>query len=147
MTDIDTQSKKEQKQFDVKGIRDWGLGTIILLPSGHWNEVLIWGRFSTQKYLKSVDLKLTTCCSKIYPVVLSFNTHYRILSTTVNPNPRKFWVKVYPNHRTFPVKGYPNPRIFRPKTTQNWRTSPSYPKWGTPPGGDLINPKVRPKTM
>ena len=45
----------------------------------------------------------------------------------VTPNPRKFRVKVYPNHRNFPVKDYPNPRIFRPKTTQNCRTSPSYP--------------------
>ena len=36
-------------------------------------------------------------------------------------------VKVYPNHRNFPVKAYPNSRIFRPKTTQNWCTSPSYP--------------------
>ena len=26
----------------------------------------------------------------------------------------------------FPVKVYPNPRISRPKTTKNWRTSPSY---------------------
>ena len=59
----------------------------------------------------------------------------RILSITVNPNPRKFQVKVYPNHRNFPVKAYSHPRIFRPKTTQNWCTSPSYPIVKYPPPG------------
>ena len=34
-------SKKLQKQFDVKGIKDRGLGTIIFVASGHWNEFLI----------------------------------------------------------------------------------------------------------
>ena len=58
----------------------------------------------------------------------------RILSITVKSNRRKYHVKVYHNRRNFPMKVYPNPRIFRPKTTQNWLTSPSYPKVRAPPG-------------
>ena len=33
--------KKQQRQLDVKGIKDRGLGTRIFVRSGYWNEVLI----------------------------------------------------------------------------------------------------------
>ena len=35
-------------------------------------------------------------------------------------------MKVYPYYKNFLLRVYPDPRIFGPKTTQNWRTSPSY---------------------
>ena len=71
--------------------------------------------FKHKKYLISVHLKLTTCCSKNYPVVLSLSTHNQKFEYNRNPSPRKFQMKVYPNHRNFPVKVYPIPRIFRPQ--------------------------------
>ena len=124
MSDIDTQSQNSTV-FCHQDLNFQGLGT----------RILIWllergsdqSTFSTHtKYLKSVHLKMSTCCSKTLEVVLSFNAHYQNFEYN-STNPRKFQVEVYPNHIHFPVKVHANPRIFRRKTTQNWRTSPSCP--------------------
>ena len=101
-----------------------------MVPSGHWNEVLIWGRFSTQKYLKSVHLKLTTCCSKIYPVVLSFNTHYRILS---NPQSQKIPSESIPQSQKFSSKRIPQSQNFQAKNYPKLAHIPVLPKVKYPP--------------
>ena len=114
MSDIDIQSQNfEEVTKTIRRQRDKGSRT------GNENFGPTWPMerrsdlstlYNTKNiYLKkSAHLKLSTCCSKNYPVVL-WNTGYhstpitRILSITLNPNPRKCQVKVYSNHRNFPV--------------------------------------------
>ena len=87
---------------------------------------------STQKYLKSVHLKLTTCCLKIYPVVLSFNTHYRILS---NPQSQKIPSECIPQSQKFSSKRIPQSQNFQAKNYPKLAHIPILPIVKYPPPG------------
>ena len=87
--------------------------------------------------MKSVHLKLTTCCSKIYPVVLSFNTHYRILS---NPQSQKIPSESIAQSQTFSSKRIPQSQNFQAKNYPKLAHIPVLPivKY-PPPQGDKLS--------
>ena len=88
---------------------------------------------NSKKYLKSVHLKLTTCCSKNYPVVFSFSTYYQNFEYNSKPQSQKIPNDSIPQSQKFSSKSISQSQNFQAKTTQNWRTSPSYPIVKYPP--------------
>ena len=89
--------------------------------------------------MKSVHLKLTTCCSKIYPVVLSFNTHYRILS---NPQSQKIPSESIPQSQKFSSKRIPQSQNFQAKNYPKLAHIPVLPKVKYPPPGTINDFKI-----
>ena len=71
--------------------------------------------FKHKKYLKSVHLKLTTCCSKNYPVVLSFSTHNQNFEYNSKPQSLKIPSESIPQSQKFSSKSISQSQNFQAK--------------------------------
>ena len=117
MSDIDTQSQnfeevtKTLRRQREKGSRVKNENFVLKWPLERSYDLSTF--LNTKKYLKSVHLKLTTCCSKNYPVVLSFSTHYqnfrqsqKIPSESILQS-QKFSIKSISQSQNFQAKNFP----------------------------------------
>ena len=72
--------------------------------------------FLHTKFLLSVHLKLTTCCSKNYPVVLSFRTHYQNFEYNSKPQSQKIPNESIPQSQKFSSTSIPQSQKFSSKS-------------------------------
>ena len=137
MSDIDTQSPNfEEVTKTIRRQRDKGsrAGNKNFGPKWPLERSSDLSTFwNTKKYLKSVHLKLTTCCSKNYPVVLSFRTHNQNFEYNSKPQSQKIPCESIPQLQNFSSKSISQSQNFQAKNYPKLVHIPVLPHSEVPP--------------
>ena len=146
LSDIDTQSqnfegvtKTIQCQMD-KGSRAGNDNFCPKWPLKRSSDLSTF--FEHKKYLKSVHLKVTTCCLENCPVVLSFSTHYHNFEYNSKPQSQKSPSESVPQSQKFSIKSISQSQNFQAKNYPKLAHIPVLPHSEVPPPGTVEKQSV-----